>query len=94
MKIAKMKGDFITAARNVTPSGQFHEYAWTRVDAARPPEDRCDELDLRPMVADNTSCTELLYGRIDLLGHGCDRNIRTRPVYDDPGTDRSRHQAG
>ena len=71
------EGDFITAARNVTPEVvNFMSTHGRGLICAALPEDRCDELDLQPMVADNTSLHETAFTvSIDLLGHGCTTGI-------------------
>lgn len=71
------EGDFITAARNVTPEViNFMSTHGRGLICAAVLEDRCVELDLQPMVADNTSLHETAFMvSIDLLGHGCTTGI-------------------
>src|SRR5215211_5098863 len=67
------EGDFITAARNATPEViNFMSTHGRGLICAPLAEDRCDELNLQPMVVDNTSLHETAFTvSIDLLGHGC-----------------------
>ena len=71
------EGDFITAARNVTPEViNFMSTHGRGLICAPLIEDRCDELNLRPMVVDNTSLHETAFTvSIDLLGNGCTTGI-------------------
>src|SRR5882757_6876177 len=71
------EGDFITAARNVTPEIiNFMSKHGRGLICAPLPEDRCDELGLQPMVSNNTSLHETAFTvSIDLLGHGCTTGI-------------------
>lgn len=71
------EGDFITAARNVNPEViNFMSTHGRGLICAALPEDRCVELDLQPMVADNTSLHETAFTvSIDLLGNGCTTGI-------------------
>src|SRR5688572_25321193 len=71
------EGDFITAARNVTPSViNFMSTHGRGLICAPLIEDRCDELHLQPMVVDNTSLHETAFTvSIDLLGNGCTTGI-------------------
>ena len=71
------EGDFITAAQNVTPEViNFMSTHGRGLICAPLPEDRCVELNLQPMVADNTSLHETAFTvSIDLLGHGCTTGI-------------------
>ena len=71
------EGDFITAARNVTPEViNFMSKHGRGLICAPLVEDRCIELNLQPMVIDNTSLHETAFTvSIDLLGHGCTTGI-------------------
>lgn len=71
------EGDFITAARNVTPEViNFMSTHGRGLICAPLIEDRCDELNLKPMVVDNTSLHETAFTvSIDLLGNGCTTGI-------------------
>jgi 3,4-dihydroxy 2-butanone 4-phosphate synthase / GTP cyclohydrolase II len=71
------EGDFITAAQNATP--QIINFMSTHgrgLICASLTEERCAELKLQPMVADNTSLHETAFTvSIDLLGNGCTTGI-------------------
>ena len=71
------EGDFITAARNVTPEViNFMSKHGRGLICAPLVEDRCVELGLQPMVIDNTSLHETAFTvSIDLLGDGCTTGI-------------------
>jgi len=71
------EGDFITAARNVTPEIiNFMSKFGRGLICAPLVEDRCQELNLQPMVTDNTSLHETAFTvSIDLLGNGCTTGI-------------------
>jgi len=71
------EGDFITAARNVTPEViNFMSKFGRGLICAPLVEERCDELQLHPMVNSNTSLHETAFTvSIDLLGHGCTTGI-------------------
>jgi len=71
------EGDFVAAARNVTPEIiNFMSKMGRGLICAAITEQRCDELDLKPMVADNTSFHETAFTvSIDLRGHGCTSGI-------------------
>ena len=71
------EGDFITAAHNVTPEIiNFMSMHGRGLICTPLPEDRCDELELQPMVNNNTSLHETAFTvSIDLLGHGCTTGI-------------------
>ena len=71
------EGDFITAARNVTPEIiNFMSTHGRGLICAPISEERCDELLLTPMVSDNTSLHATPFTvSIDLLGHGCTTGI-------------------
>ncbi|HET9057596.1 MAG TPA: bifunctional 3,4-dihydroxy-2-butanone-4-phosphate synthase/GTP cyclohydrolase II [Chitinophagaceae bacterium] len=71
------EGDFITAARNITPEIiNFMSIHGRGLICAPLVEDRCIELQLEPMVNKNTSLHETAFTvSIDLLGHGCTTGI-------------------
>src|SRR5436190_20617532 len=71
------EGDFITAAQNVTPEViNFMSTHGRGLICAPILEDRCVELNLQPMVVENTALHETAFTvSIDLLGHGCTTGI-------------------
>jgi 3,4-dihydroxy 2-butanone 4-phosphate synthase/GTP cyclohydrolase II len=71
------EGDFITAARNVTPEViNFMSKHGRGLICAPLLEDRCDELGLEVMVNNNTALHETAFTvSVDLLGHGCTTGI-------------------
>ena len=71
------EGDFITAAENATPEVINFMSTHGRGLICTPlTEERCNELKLQPMVADNTSLHETAFTvSIDLLGNGCTTGI-------------------
>lgn len=71
------EGDFVTAARNVTPEViNFMSTHGRGLICAAITEKRCEELQLKPMVMDNTSLHETAFTvSIDLLGDGCTTGI-------------------
>lgn len=71
------EGDFLTAARNVTPEIiNFMSRYGRGLICAPISEERCQELNLQPMVSDNTSLHATPFTvSIDLLGHGCTTGI-------------------
>jgi len=71
------EGDFITAAENVTPAIiNFMSTHGRGLICAPLSEERCDALNLQPMVSDNTSLHATPFTvSIDLLGHGCTTGI-------------------
>lgn len=71
------EGDFITAARNVTPEViNFMSKHGRGLICAALVEDRCDELGLELMVNNNTALHETAFTvSVDLLGHGCTTGI-------------------
>ncbi len=71
------EGDFITAARNVTPEIiNFMSTHGRGLICAPLSEERCVELNLQQMVPDNTSLHETPFTiSIDLLGNGCTTGI-------------------
>ncbi len=71
------EGDFITAARNVTPEViNFMSKVGRGLICAPITEQRADELELQLMVNTNTALHETPFTvSIDLLGHGCTTGI-------------------
>ncbi len=71
------EGDFITAAENATPEIiNFMSTHGRGLICASLTEERCNELELQPMVVDNTSLHETAFTvSIDLLGNGCTTGI-------------------
>ena len=71
------EGDFITAARNVTPEViNFMATHGRGLICAAITEDRCKELGLEMMVSNNTSQNTTAFTvSIDLLGYGCSTGI-------------------
>lgn len=71
------EGDFVTAARNVTPEViNFMSKYGRGLICAPLVEERCDELGLELMVNNNTALHETAFTvSIDLLGHGCTTGI-------------------
>src|SRR5579863_4702233 len=71
------EGDFITAARNVTPEViNFMSKYGRGLICAPLVEERCDELGLELMVHHNTALHETAFTvSVDLLGHGCTTGI-------------------
>jgi 3,4-dihydroxy 2-butanone 4-phosphate synthase/GTP cyclohydrolase II len=71
------EGDFITAARNVTPEIVNFMSKYGRGLICTPlVDDRCDELDLELMVNNNTALHETAFTvSVDLLGNGCTTGI-------------------
>jgi 3,4-dihydroxy 2-butanone 4-phosphate synthase / GTP cyclohydrolase II len=88
------EGDFITAARNVTPETiNFMSKYGRGLICAPLVEDRCDELGLELMVNNNTALHETPFTvSVDLLGHGSTTGIsahdraRTVQALIDPAT--------
>ena len=88
------EGDFVTAARNVTPEIiNFMSKYGRGLICAPLVEERCDELELELMVNNNTALHETAFTvSIDLLGHGCTTGIsahdraRTVQALIDPAT--------
>lgn len=74
------EGDFITAARNVTPEIiNFMSKEGRGLICAPITEERADELELPLMVNNNTALHETPFTvSIDLLGHGCTTGISAR----------------
>lgn len=71
------EGDFITAAASITPEIiNFMAKNGRGLICAPLPEDRCDELNLPPMVTNNTALHETAFTiSVDLLGNGCGTGI-------------------
>ncbi len=71
------EGDFVTAARNVTPEViNFMSTHGRGLICAAITEERCVQLQLEPMVPNNTSLHETAFTvSIDLLGNGCGTGI-------------------
>jgi len=71
------EGDFITAAENATPETiNFMSKYGRGLICAPLVEDRCNELELQPMVVNNTSLHETAFTvSVDLLGQGCTTGI-------------------
>ena len=71
------EGDFITAARNVTPEIiNFMATHGRGLICAPLVEDRCEELQLPLMVSENTALHSTPFTvSIDLIGHGCSTGI-------------------
>lgn len=71
------EGDFLTAARNVTPEIiTFMSQVGRGLICAPLIEDRCDELGLQLMVKDNTELHQTPFTvSVDLIGHGCTTGI-------------------
>lgn len=71
------EGDFLTAARNVTPETiNFMATHGRGLICAPLIEDRCDELGLELMVSRNNAAYETPFTvSVDLLGHGCTTGI-------------------
>src|SRR5215831_14527100 len=71
------EGDFVTAARNVTPEIiNFMSKHGRGLICAPLVEERCEELELELMVNNNTALHETAFTvSIDLLGHGCTTGI-------------------
>src|SRR5205085_7417725 len=71
------EGDFVTAARNITPQViNFMTKHGRGLICAALPEERCEELALELMVNNNTALHETAFTvSVDLLGHGCSTGI-------------------
>lgn len=71
------EGDFVTAARNVTPEVvNFMATHGRGLICASIPEQRAEELQLEMMVSHNTSHHDTPFTvSIDLIGHGCTTGI-------------------
>jgi len=71
------EGDFVTAARNVTPEIiNFMSKHGRGLICAPITEERCDELDLKLMVQNNTVLHQTPFTvSVDLIGHGCTTGI-------------------
>ncbi len=73
------EGDFLTAARNITPEiVNFMATHGRGLICAPLVEDRCDELGLDLMVHRNNAAYETPFTvSVDLIGHGCTTGIST-----------------
>ncbi len=71
------EGDFLTAARNVTPEIiNFMSKVGRGLICTPLVEDRCEELELNLMVKDNTELHQTPFTvSVDLIGHGCTTGI-------------------
>lgn len=71
------EGDFVTAARNATPEIiNFMSIHGRGLICASVTEERCAELNLQPMVSENTSLHETAFMvSVDLIGNGCTTGI-------------------
>ena len=71
------EGDFLTAAANATPELiNFMSKHGRGLICAAITEERCADLNLQPMVTDNTSLHETAFTvSIDLIGQGCTTGI-------------------
>src|SRR5581483_10265607 len=71
------EGDFITAARNITPEiVNFMVKHGRGLLCAPIEEDRCRDLGLEMMVTENTSLHQTPFTvSIDLIGHGCTTGV-------------------
>ena len=71
------EGDFLTAAENATPEIiNFMSTHGRGLICAAITEERCQQLNLQPMVTDNTSLHETAFTvSVDLLGQGCTTGI-------------------
>lgn len=71
------EGDFIVAAATITPEiVNFMAKNGRGLICAPLPEERCDELNLPPMVTNNTALHETAFTiSVDLLGNGCGTGI-------------------
>lgn len=71
------EGDFLTAARNMTPElVNFMAKEGRGLICVPLTEERCSELDLDMMVVSNTATHETAFTvSVDLLGHGCTTGI-------------------
>jgi len=77
------EGDFVTAARNVTPEIiNFMATHGRGLVCAPLVEDRCEELGLEMMVNTNTATHKTPFTvPVDLLGHGCTTGISASEKY-------------
>src|SRR5215216_6517992 len=74
------EGDFLTAAENATPEViNFMSTHGRGLICAPLMDERCEELDLQPMVNNNTALHETAFTiSVDLLGHGCTTGISAK----------------
>ena len=84
------EGDFLTAARNVTPEViNFMATHGRGLICAPLIEDRCDELGLELMVSQNNAAYETPFTvSVDLIGHGCTTGISASDRSKTPPPDR------
>lgn len=77
------EGDFVTAARNVTPEIiNFMATHGRGLICAPLVEDRCDDLGLGLMVQSNSAAYETPFTvSVDLIGHGCTTGISASDRY-------------
>ena len=77
MENRENEGDFLTAARNITPEIINFMVTHGRGLVCMPIiEDRCDELGLELMVKNNSAAYETPFTvSVDLIGHGCTTGI-------------------
>ncbi len=77
------EGDFITAARNITPEiVNFMVRHGRGVLCAPIEEDRCQELGLNMMVNENTSLHQTPFTvSVDLIDHGCTTGVSAHDRY-------------
>jgi 3,4-dihydroxy 2-butanone 4-phosphate synthase/GTP cyclohydrolase II len=77
------EGDFLTAARNITPEiVNFMATHGRGLICAPLVEERCDELGLELMVKSNSATYETPFTvSIDLIGHGCTTGISASDRY-------------
>ena len=71
------EGDFLTAARSITPEiVNFMATHGRGLICAPLIEDRCDQLNLELMVSNNSAAYETPFTvSVDLIGHGCTTGI-------------------
>src|SRR6186997_2248712 len=89
------EGDFVTAARNVTPEIiNFMSKHGRGLICAPITEERCEQLNLKLMVENNTVLHQTPFTvSVDLIGHGCTTGIsasdraKTVQALIDPNTD-------
>ncbi|MES2431187.1 MAG: bifunctional 3,4-dihydroxy-2-butanone-4-phosphate synthase/GTP cyclohydrolase II [Bacteroidota bacterium] len=74
------EGDFLTAAENATPEViNFMSTHGRGLICAPLMDERCEELELEPMVNKNTALHETAFTiSVDLLGHGCTTGISAK----------------
>jgi 3,4-dihydroxy 2-butanone 4-phosphate synthase/GTP cyclohydrolase II len=74
------EGDFLTAAENATPEVvNFMSTHGRGLICVPLMDERCEALDLQPMVNNNTALHETAFTiSVDLLGHGCTTGISAK----------------